>query len=51
MGKYKVVVLSPVPEALIKMWVTPVAHLSPSAPTLERIASTQLVTKSVLGGQ
>jgi hypothetical protein len=26
MGKYKVVVLSPVPEALIKMWVTPVAQ-------------------------
>jgi phosphoglycerate dehydrogenase-like enzyme len=26
MGKYKVVVLSPVPEALIKMWATPVAQ-------------------------
>lgn len=26
MGKYKVVVLSPVPEALIKMWATPIAQ-------------------------
>jgi hypothetical protein len=26
MGKYKVVVLSPVPEALNKMWATPVAQ-------------------------
>ncbi len=26
MGKYKVVVLSPVPEVLIKMWATPVAQ-------------------------
>lgn len=26
MGKYKVVVLSPVPEALLKMWFTPVAQ-------------------------
>jgi phosphoglycerate dehydrogenase-like enzyme len=26
MGRYKVVVLSPVPEALIKMWATPVAQ-------------------------
>ena len=26
MGKYKVVVLSPAPEVLIKMWVAPVAQ-------------------------
>jgi phosphoglycerate dehydrogenase-like enzyme len=26
MGKHRVVVLSPVPEALIKMWVAPVAQ-------------------------